>query len=71
MRHIMPPEGTTRIRRRFLWLPTTFGRETRWLEFAWIGERVCRAVFGEYAWHPYAFADGPEPADGGDLDGNS
>ena len=66
----MPPEGTTQIRRRFLWLPTTFGRESRWLELAWIRERVCQAVFGEHAWHPYAFADGPEPAGGGDSDGN-
>lgn len=33
-----PPYHTRRTRRKFLLLPRTFGRETRWLEYANIVE---------------------------------
>ena len=61
----MPPQGTTRIRRRFLWWPLTIKYETRWLEFAWIKERVWFGVnvFGEYVWQPCVFVNGPEEAE--------
>ena len=45
-------EGEERILKKFLWLPRQFGEDTeyRWLETAWIRERVCRVNGGSFEW---------------------
>lgn len=59
-------EGDTRIVRKFLFLPTTFNHETRWLEFAdileeYYNEKV-QQYYGIYTtvgkWKAIGFLDG-------------
>jgi len=48
--------GEERIVIRFLWFPLGFvGKETRWLEFAYIKER-CYYSFGKISWYAIDFA---------------
>lgn len=59
-----PKHGNIRFIKRFLWLPLTIQRETRWLEFVKIRQRYNDGVAGGrgyYGKHEPLFP-GPRPA---------
>lgn len=67
MRFIAKPEprlNTFRDVRRFLWLPLTIGRETRWLERVWIRQVYsAKPVYPagtKHYWASMRFIDGEE-----------
>jgi hypothetical protein len=47
--------GDTRIVHKFLLFPISIGRENRWLEWAWVKERLEVYATGELVWNPEEF----------------
>lgn len=54
---VEPKHGETRVVRKFLWLPRTFNRITKWLEMASIKEEY--EAYGHYIgqWREVGFAE--------------
>lgn len=61
MRWTRPKLADIRTIRRFLWLPLTINRETRWLEFAPIVQKYCfdKSIM-DLAWRDVQWADRPQ-----------
>jgi hypothetical protein len=61
---IQPKEGDLRIRTKYLFLPMTIEKQTKWLERSTWVELYQRAAFDRLEWRPLSWRLLEDPAEG-------